>query len=74
MSGLLLQRDPRLRLHDFRMVRGRRHLNLVFDVSLPEDLADQKQLLRSFIEDTLNAQSPGAYHVHITYDNAVFES
>jgi len=74
VTGLLQQRDPRLRLHDFRMVRGRRHQNLVFDVSLPEELADQKQLLRSFIEDTLNAQGPGAYHVHITYDNAAFES
>jgi len=31
-------------------------------------------LLRSFIEDTLNAQGPRAYHVHITYDNAAFES
>lgn len=71
---LLQQRDPRLRLHDFRMVPGKQHMNLIFDVTLPEDLEDQKRLLRSYIEDTLTREGPMFYHVHITYDNAAFES
>ena len=71
---LLQQRDPRLRLHDFRMVPGKQHMNLIFDVTLPEDLEDQKRLLRSYIEDTLTREGPMVYHVHITYDNAAFES
>ena len=74
VSGLLCERDSRLRLHDFRMVPGRRHMNLVFDVSLPEDLRDQKKLLRSYIEDTLNRESGMVYHVHITYDTDAFEA
>ena len=72
--GLLRQRDSRLTLHDFRMIQGRRHMNLVFDVSLPADLRDQRNLMRSYIEDTLNREGPMVYHVKITYDEASFEN
>ena len=72
--GLLQQRDPRLRLHDFRMVPGKRHMNLIFDVPLPADLDDQKRLLREYIEETLSKEGPMIYHVHITYDNAAFDA
>ena len=37
-SQLLQSKDPRLTLHDFRMVQGRHHMNLIFDVPLPMDL------------------------------------
>jgi len=74
VTQLLHLRDSRLSLHDFRMIQGKRHMNLVFDVPLPEDLQNQKQLLRSFIEDTLNREGPMIYHVIITYDNAAFDA
>ena len=35
---LLQAKDTRLSLHDFRMVPGKKHMNLVFDVALPRDL------------------------------------
>lgn len=70
VSRLLRQRDERLSLHDFRMVQGRRHMNLVFDVTLPFQLRGQEALLRQSIEDTLNAQGPREYHVKITFDLA----
>ena len=35
---LLLQMDPRLTVHDFRMVKGTGHSNLIFDVTLPRDM------------------------------------
>lgn len=71
---LLQQRDLRLNLHDFRMVQGKRHMNLVFDVPLPQDLRGQENRIRSFIEDTLNKEGPMVYHVIITYDNAAFDA
>ena len=37
--------DPRLSLHDFRVVPGERQINLVFDCLLPAGTVDQKQLL-----------------------------
>ena len=67
---LLQTRDPRLSLHDFRMVPGKRHMNLVFDVALPRDMKDRGEELRSWVEDTLNAEGSMIYHVIITFDIA----
>ena len=67
---LLQTRDPRLSLHDFRMVPGKQHTNLVFDVALPRDLKDQGEDLRQWVEDTLNAEGKKIYHVIITFDIA----
>ena len=69
---LLQAKDSRLSLHDFRMVPGKRHMNLVFDVALPRDLKDQAEALRSWVEDTLNAEGDMVYHVIITFDVADF--
>ena len=69
---LLQAKDSRLSLHDFRMVPGKRHMNLVFDVALPRDLKDKGEELRSWVEDTLNAEGDMVYHVIITFDVADF--
>ena len=39
--------DPRLTLHDFRMVPGQQTVNLVFDCLLPEGFEGREQLLDS---------------------------
>ena len=69
---LLQTRDPRLSLHDFRMVPGKRHMNLVFDVALPRDMKDRGEELRKWVDDTLNADGDKIYHVIITFDVADF--
>ena len=69
---LLQAKDPRLSLHDFRMVPGKRHMNLVFDVALPRDMKEKGEELRSWVEDTLNAEGEMIYHVIITFDIADF--
>ncbi len=69
-KALLQQQDARLSLHDFRMIQGRRHMNLVFDVSLPSDLRSRRQELRSALEEALNREGPMVYHVIINYDVA----
>ena len=69
---LLQAKDPRLSLHDFRMIPGKKHMNLVFDVALPRDLKDKGEELRSWVEDTLNAEGGMVYHVIITFDVADF--
>ncbi len=73
VAALLRSRDRRLSLHDFRMVQGRRHMNLVFDVALPSDLRQQGAQIRQWLEDTLNETEPAVYHVKITYDTAAPE-
>jgi len=70
---LLRRRDERLTLHDFRMIPGRKHMNLVFDVVLPWDLRGQEEEIRWEIEEVLNRETNRAYHVKITYDMAAFQ-
>lgn len=68
VQSLLTEWDSRLSLHDFRMMPGRKHTNLVFDVALPGDMQGQEQQIRNWIEDTLNGEGSFVYHVKITFD------
>jgi cation diffusion facilitator family transporter len=70
VAAILSRRDPRLTLHDFRMVQGRRHMNLVFDVPLPVDLRGKESGIRQSIEEQLNEEGPLTYHVKIIFDLA----
>ena len=67
-AQLLQQRDPRLSLHDFRMVQGKSHINLIFEVALPADLQDQQRSIARFVEEGMNTRSEKTYHIKITYD------
>jgi cation diffusion facilitator family transporter len=67
VSRLLRQWDEALRLHDFRMVQGRRHMNLVFDVPLPQKLRGREEEIRRYIEEAMNGGAR-VYHVKITFD------
>lgn len=71
VQQLLNLQDPRLSLHDFRLVQGKNHQNLVFDVSLPADLQGQENAIQQQLEDSLNHTGSRRYHVKITFDNEV---
>ena len=58
-SQLLLQQDPRLSLHDFRLVPGRRHMNLIFDVALPSDLRHRRRELPELKSSNFNLRAFG---------------
>ena len=60
--------DVRLTLHDFRMVRGTGHSNLIFDVAVPHDIADQKNNIKKRLDAALAARNEGTYHTVITFD------
>ena len=70
---LLRQQDERLSLHDFRMIQGQRHMNLVFDVALPSDLRQRQREIRTELECALNRQENRVYHVIINYDVADYK-
>ena len=70
---LLRQQDDRLTLHDFRMIQGQRHMNLVFDVALPTELRQQKREIRSELECALCREENRVYHVIINYDVADYQ-
>ncbi len=49
MAEKLLEIDPRLSLHDFRMVKGKTHSNLVFDVAQPFECTLSPEELRLLV-------------------------
>ena len=72
VSGWMKQQDPRLSIHDFRMVRGEVHTNLIFDVALPSDLRGKERDLKAGLEAHLNRESGIIYHLVITFDPEAF--
>ena len=71
-AELLTYFDPRLHLHDFRMVEGVGHTNLIFDVSLPGDLRGQEQEITQKLEEALSAREGKRIYTVITFDPATF--
>lgn len=72
VQKLLTEFDSRLSLHDFRMVCGSGHTNLVFDIALPDDLAKRKSEIKPYLESTLREQTGKTYYAVITFDPATF--
>lgn len=69
---ILHVRDPRLSIHDFRMIPGQDCTNVCFDVSLPADLQGQEESIRTALETALNALGEGKYQTTITFDPAEY--
>ena len=67
---ILQVKDERLSIHDFRMVQGQGHENLIFDVLLPSDLKGQEKSIQKSIETALNTIEPKTYYTKITFDTA----
>ena len=65
--------DTRLNLHDFRMVRGATHTNLIFDIALPSDLTGQEKQIGKTIDAALADRGDDMkYYTVITFDNEAF--
>lgn len=69
LSDYLKTVDPRLTLHDFRIVAGPTHTNLVFDVVLPYDLKLSESDLRERIDAAARSISPN-YCTVVEFDHA----
>ena len=70
ICDILAQYDPRLSIHDFRMVRGTGHSNLIFDLVLPHEMSDRRQQIKEVIDSGLNQAGPCDYRTVITFDLA----
>ena len=64
--------DKRLLTHDFRMVRGEGHTNLIFDVSLPVDLKGREKTIKTELESYLTEQEGQRIYTVITFDPEAF--
>ena len=70
--AILHVKDPRLSIHDFRMVPGTGHTNLIFDLAVPADLHSHHAQIQQSLESALNDLGEGRYYTVITFDNAAF--
>ena len=66
--------DARLQPHDFRMVKGDGHTNLIFDVALPSELLDRKKEIRRILEQELSTREGTDIYTVITFDPAAFNA
>lgn len=63
--------DPALMFHDFRVVHGHTHTNLVFDLVLPHALKGQEQAIKAQLEAAMQTDTM-KYYLVITFDDAAF--
>ena len=62
--------DPQLSMHDFRMVRGPQHTNLIFDLAVPYSMSDKMAELKRRIDECVQFED-SKYYTVITFDHAM---
>lgn len=68
----LTEFDSRLTLHDFRMVEGTGHTNLIFDVVLPADLRKKEQEIKTHVLNAIHTEGK-TYFLVVTFDAEAFD-
>ena len=63
MAEKLLEIDPQIKIHDFRMVPGPTHTNLIFDALVPADTKASDQELAKQIAALVHETWPSYYAV-----------
>lgn len=72
INEILQSIDPNLTMHDFRMVSGESHTNLIFDVVVPYEFKQSNSQLKKQIDEILHKKNPNLYTV-ITFDTMYYE-
>lgn len=62
--------NPNYNIHDFRIVKGNTHTNIVFDCVIPSDDHISHQLLASTIEEEVNKLDGGPYYAVIEVEHS----
>jgi len=60
--------DASIRLHDFRMIVGRRHVNLIFDAAAPFDFPQPDEALKQAVIDLLHKEIDATLHILVQID------
>ena len=71
---LLQTQDARISVHDFRMVRGEGHTNLIFDIVLPSDLMPNKKQIKKKLDEDLNRDAQTQFYTVVTFDMSTFNA
>lgn len=68
VEDVVRELDPRYSLHDFRMVRGPGHTNLIFDLAIPFEADKKRQEISRKINERVQTEGHRYYAV-ITFDD-----
>lgn len=67
-ESILQDLDPAIRIHDFRVVRGKKDVNLIFDMVVPYEYhAEKRTELMEQVQNKLREINPD-FHAHIRCD------
>lgn len=72
MENIIGEIDDRLSIHDFRVVSGPSHTNLIFDLVIPHNLKLTQEEIKARIDEKLKKKEKRYYTV-ITFDNSYCE-
>ena len=72
VEQILTEIDGDITIHDFRMVTGKGHTNLIFDVALPARLMPEKKQIKKQLDAQLAQRLEGTYYTVVTFDIASF--
>lgn len=70
--SLLRQQDEGISIHDFRMVKGEGHMNLLFDIVLPARLMENKMHIKKKLDEALAEKYSKQIYTVVTFDMASF--
>lgn len=68
VEKILKELDGRITIHDFRMVSGKGHTNLIFDMALPSELMPRRKQLKQELDVRLEELEPGKFYTVVTFD------
>ena len=69
LIDILVSMDEGLTFHDFRMVRGATHTNLIFDIVVPHSCKMQNSQIKKIVDSALRATGKEIFTV-ITFDRS----
>ena len=68
VTQFLCQQDSRITIHDFRMVCGNDHTNLIFDMVLPSELMQRRFEIKEKLDRFLAQLDESTYYTVVEYD------
>ena len=73
VGELIKEVDPRFTIHDFRMVEGPTHTNLIFDLVVPHKYPFTKGQIKELISDKILTEIGENYYAVMTIENSFVE-
>lgn len=68
VTGILIGQDDRITIHDFRMVCGVDHTNLIFDMVLPSEMMKKRYEIKENLDRALEKLDGNTYYTVVEYD------